>query len=691
MSKNTNNKHAVSEITQLQAIIDLAEQEDFDGLIAQFERSKFYQSQMNANDFGELCNRLKLSQQERTLLATVIRLHRSTSEAEKHLARGLLHFHQRRFAQALSEFLAAKQGSEGNPEVTILLARTHARLGQQEESSRILKATLALHSDHAGIQLEVGKVLMDDLRDVDAGLKAIEKSIDLDATVAQAHFTLGNLQKDSGQRVAAIVSYSKVLALDPQNIEALNNKGACLQVLGNHQEAIENFDKALAINPNHLFAMMNKGTSLHKLNRFDESLTVTSRAFAIDPQMPEVLHNYGINLIKLGRHEEALEYFRSEILIAPNKLDVHLSLGNALHSLHKYQEAIEVFQDAINLDPNYIDAYINMAGSMQELGRHCETIELLNQALDVRPDYSDVLWNKSNSMLAFGPSQEAWEAYEHRLRISTWDPIPDLGLPLLSETDNQDGSLVVQWEQRFGDVIQMLRYVPAMEEKFDCHWQLTKPMADLARASFPDISIIGRNEVPEGAELRTPYTSLPLNSQSFAFDLLSTRDSYLTAPEANSKKWLTSLPDLAQKVGLTWRGNVNPPGRTMPLQEMETILSRFGTRLISLQMDITDKEADILKRHDVLHVGDEIETFADSAAIVENMELVISIDTALAHLAGAVGTDVWVLLKYGCDWRWYLKRSNSPWYPSAKLYRQQQLGDWSHIIENVAADLSKRW
>ena len=354
MSKNTNNKHAVSEITQLQAIIDLAEQEDFDGLIAQFERSKFYQSQMNANDFGELCNRLKLSQQERTLLATVIRLHRSTSEAEKHLARGLLHFHQRRFAQALSEFLAAKQGSEGNPEVTILLARTHARLGQQEESSRILKATLALHSDHAGIQLEVGKVLMDDLRDVDAGLKAIEKSIDLDATVAQAHFTLGNLQKDSGQRVAAIVSYSKVLELDPQNIEALNNKGACLQVLGNHQEAIENFDKALAINPNHLFAMMNKGTSLHKLNRFDESLTVTSRAFAIDPQMPEVLHNYGINLIKLGRHEEALEYFRSEILIAPNKLDVHLSLGNALHSLHKYQEAIEVFQDAINLDPNYM-------------------------------------------------------------------------------------------------------------------------------------------------------------------------------------------------------------------------------------------------------------------------------------------------------------------------------------------------
>ena len=161
-----------------------------------------------------------------------------------------------------------------------------------------------------------------------------------------------------------------------------------------------------------------------------------------------------------------------------------------------------------------------MAGSMQELGRHCETIELLNQALDVRPDYSDVLWNKSNSMLAFGPSQEAWEAYEHRLRISTWDPIPDLGLPLLSETDNQDGSLVVQWEQRFGDVIQMLRYVPAMEEKFDCPLAVDqtngRSRSGLAFQIFP---IIGRNEVPEGAELRTPYTSLPLNSQSFCIRL----------------------------------------------------------------------------------------------------------------------------------------------------------------------------
>ena len=514
-------------------------------------------------------------------------------------------------------------------------------------------------------------------------IQSFAQAIALNGRDWNAYFELGNAHRQLGDREAAINAFSKSIDINPKHADSFNNRGATLQTLDADDQALADFDNAIRLNGAHLFAWLNKGVSLNKFNRHEDSLRAFEMALAINPSMGEAYHNLGLSLLKLERNAEALRNIEAALLVDPARTDWLLSKGNALLALFRYEEAVAAFRECVDRNPDNLDARINMAGALQELAEHEKAIAILDDALAKRPGYPEAQWNRSNSLLPYGPSREAWEAYEQRLHLSVYEKLPEYGLPLLGTHDIRGRKLLVQWEQRFGDVLQMLRYVPGVSQQCEAHWQVAPPLLDLVKASFPDIAICGRQECPPGLDTRIPYTSLPLAMKTFAVEEIPSSTPYLRASDVARKKWAGTREAGRPNVGVAWRGNAHPPGRSVPLEQFAALLDFPEMHFISLQVDATPEEEALLKRHGVANLGRDVKSFDDSAALLGELDLVITIDTAIAHLSGALGCKTFVLLKYGADWRWLLKRSDSPWYPTATLFRQSSLGNWKDMVSAV--------
>lgn len=592
-------------------------------------------------------------------------------------------------AQPGSAIASAKSCLKLNPKnipALLTLATALRVTGQAKAAIGALSDALKLAPDNAAVHTQLGETLLGN-KQTEQAIAAFTKALSLDKSDFKALFNLGNIHKSMGNLDKAHKAYTLALKFNPGHVEALNNRGACFQVKDRDKEAIKDFDAAISLDRRHLFAWLNKGVSHLKLEQFRQSLAALDMAFAIDPNMPDIYNNYGLALIKMQRFEESLAYFDAMMLLAPDRKESFLSKGNALNGMRNPDEAIEVFQQALDRFPDYNDARVNMAGALQELARHEDAIAILDEALALKPDFPEAMWNKSNSMLTAGPSEDAWKAYEHRLHISVGKPLADYGLPLLSTTAPKGKKLLVQWEQRFGDVIQMLRYAPELENISDCTWQVTDAMIDLFKASFPNLKTCGVKDCPPGLDARTPYTSLPLNLQNFSVESIPNSTPYLKASPQSVKTWKKRSELKQRRIGITWRGNLKPPGRSIPIDQLGPFFEEFHSQLVSLQMDPNEQEAQTLGNFSIPSLGSEIKTFDESAGLLCNLDTIITIDTAVAHLAGALGRQTKILLKYGCDWRWMLERDDSPWYPTAKLYRQTSLDDWSDVIARASADI----
>jgi len=605
-------------------------------------------------------------------------------------AKGELELHSGRFANAIQYFKKVLLVAPEQMDAKILLSQACLAMGQTDQAISELEAVARHRPAQFEIHVELGKAYLSK-GDAEKSIKSLVTAISLNKRDFNAFFNLGNAHKLRGRLEDAIGAFSQALEINPRHAEAYNNRGATFQVLNRDSEAVADFDNALRIDGRHLFAWINKGVSLCKIGQYEASVRAFDMCLAINPNLGEIYHNLGLALLKLDRNAEALAVFETAMLVDPQKQQWLLSKGNALNAMHRYEEAVAVFRETIVKNPQSTDAHINMAGALQELARHQEAIEVLDKALEIKPGYSEALWNKSNSMLAYGPSQEAWEAYEHRLHLSVHEKLPDFGLSLLGSADPRGRKLLIQWEQRFGDVIEMLRYAPRLQEICECHWQLAPPLVDLVKASFPSLSICGLDECPPGLDTRMPYTSLPLAAKTFSIAAIPSQIPYLRSSPAAREKWQSALDKGSVNIGVTWRGNAKPPGRTIPIEIAAPIFSQRGVNFVSLQKDASSEEERILEKFGIKNLGRDIKTFDDSAALMTGLDLVISIDTAVAHLAGAIGCTTWILLKYGCDWRWLLERSDCPWYPTATLYRQEKLGDWSRVVERVSADLARKF
>ena len=424
-----------------------------------------------------------------------------------------------------------------------------------------------------------------------------------------------------------------------------------------------------------------------RARRYEQAVRAAARALELRPGDWRLAGIRGDALAALGRNAEAVSAYGLALALNPGRPELLVAQGKALHTLGRYEEAIQNCQSALRVRPDDIVALNRQGNALLALGRPREAIEFYDRVIAIRPEVAATKWNKGTAMLSLGLSREAWELCECRLQASSYVNLPTLGLPVLSGRPPKGAKVVVQWEARIGDVIQMLRYVPALRDN-ESWLQIAPPLRKLAARSFPQARVVGVREAGQ-ATCRIPFTSLPLAMETFSEADIPSAVPYLVPDAAQVERWRRAVGCAGvPRIGVVWRGNPVPAGRSVALDVLRPIFDAPQATFVTLQKNLGDDERSMLQGMANVSVLDgELASFDDTAAAVAGLDLVVTIDTALAHLAGALGRPTWVLLKVGCVWRWMSSRDDTPWYPTAQLFRQSATGDWAAVVRRLCKAL----
>jgi tetratricopeptide (TPR) repeat protein len=529
--------------------------------------------------------------------------------------------------------------------------------------------------------------------------KAAIGHLDLALTVnpndAAAYNYRGATLKELGRPDDALASYSKAIALNPNFADAYYNRGNALKEQRGFEEALTDYDQALALNPDHADAFNSRGTALRALRRLEEALASYDRAIALRPDNADALYNRSNVLNELKRFEEALTDCDQAIAIRPNLAEAFNNRGNALKDLGRREEAIASYDRAIALKPDYADAYNNRGTALLDLKRIDEALASYDQAIAIKPDYADGFWNRALCRLLLGRCDEGWSDYEWRWNTDRMAPERrNFKRPQwFGKTDIAGKSILLHAEQGYGDAIMAARYVRRVIEKgARVILEVPAPLVPLLAEIEGVSQVVAKGHQLPAFELHCPFLSLPL-AFGTTLSTIPADIPYLSVPKMHAEKWLQRLPRSDKpRVGITWTGSPTHKRdheRSIALRRMEPVLSRTDLQLFSVQKFLREEDAEILRDHPhITNLGDSIETFADTAAIISTLDLVLSVDTSVVHLAGALGKPVWVMLPFVPDWRWLLDRNDSPWYPTARLFRQSRIDDWEGVIEEVSKKLS---
>ena len=525
---------------------------------------------------------------------------------------------------------------------------------------------------------------------LDIALQNCEQAIALKPDYPEAYNARGNVLLRLMHYEDAVASFDRAIELKPYYPQAYNSRGNALQALRRFEEAVESYEYAITLKADYAAAYSNRGNAFQSLKRFEDAIDSYGKAITLKPDYGDAYNNRGVALKRLERFDEALQNFETAIVLLPDRAGLHNNRGNALQELKRFEDAIESYDTAIALSPDYPDAYCNRGVALHELKRFNEATESFDKALALKEDYHEARYARALANLLTGQFEIGWRGYEARKNRSR-RPVGNRrwGKPLwLGETDISGKTILVDWEQGFGDAIQACRYIRLLENGgarvlFAPHKELQTLMRGLnANAHIVDLDA----DIPE-FDLHCPLMSLPL---AFKTDIATIPSaSYISANEEKVEGWKHRLGRKTKsRVGIVWRGNPIPDkGRSIEFQLFRRLFdARF--EFISLQKEVTDTERAQLDLAGFRHAGDALADFSDTAALCVLMDLVISVDTSVAHLAGALGIPAWVLLTWVPDWRWLLDRDDSPCYPSMRLFRQKARGDWNGVLERLELELT---
>jgi tetratricopeptide (TPR) repeat protein len=506
---------------------------------------------------------------------------------------------------------------------------------------------------------------------------------------------LGVIKLQSGELAEALRLMAAALKAKPKSPDVLINHGLALNSLGRHDEALASFEAVIAIKPNSAEAYNNRGSVLGKLGRSGEALESYERALALKRDYAEAHFNRSNLLMQLKRFEEALAAAERALALRPNYMKAYNNRANLLNALGRHEEALASAGRAQALDPKFSDAHYNAGNALARLGRHEEALDAFDRALTLNPNHAEAQWNAALARLRLGDLRNGLKQYEWRWRQGDAAkarrsfPQPQWrGEPLAGKT------LLLHAEQGLGDTIQLVRYVPLLAAQgarviVEVQPALKSLLADFAGAA----QVIAFGESLPPFDLYCPMLSLPA---AFGTDLdtVPAKIPYLAADEERIAEWRGRLPaQPGLRVGLVWSGNPthqNDRHRSIPLAQLACLLDVPETNFVSLQKDVREEDAAVLADAPrVAPIGGGLRDFRDTAAVIALLDLVIAVDTSVAHLAGAMGKPVWVLVPFCPDWRWMLERADSPWYPSARLFRQPAIGDWQRAISQVRAALAE--
>jgi tetratricopeptide (TPR) repeat protein len=607
---------------------------------------------------------------------------------------GLRHHRAGGLDRAEALYRAALADQPDNADALHLLGVLRHQQGSAAEAIELIGRAIALNPAYAGAHNSLGFVLWDLGRPADAAAHYRE-AVRLAPGFADAHCNLGAALSRLGHPAEAVASYREALRLRPDYPEAHNNLASALCDLGRPAEAVTSCREALRLRPDYADAHSNLGNALRALGRPVEAMASYRTALRLRPNQPEAHCNLSNALRDVGRTAEAAASCREALRLRPNYPEAYLNLGNALRELGRTAEAAASYREALRLRPDYPDAQNNLGAVAWDLGQAADAEASYRAALRLRPGFAEAHSNLANVLLLTGRLAEGWEENEWRWQARHLAAdTRRFAAPLWNGEPIGDRVILLHAEQGLGDTLQFCRYVPLVGAGARVVLEVQAPLVRLLLRLPGVAKLVTRGDRLPPFDLHCPLLSLP-RALGTTLDTIPGTTPYLAADAALAAKWRERLAGLAGlRVGLVWAGGRRPDPnlaivdrrRSIALDRLAPLGAVPGVSLVSLQKgpaSRVDPPPD-LALHDFTA---ELQDFADTAALVDGLDLVISVDTAVVHLAGALGKPVWLLNRFDTCWRWLLGRDDSPWYPQLRQFRQPTPGDWDSVIREVRDSL----
>jgi tetratricopeptide (TPR) repeat protein len=606
---------------------------------------------------------------------------------------------------ALSQYAEAEQSCRQALRLEEDFAAAHNTLAviyikqrRFDEAVGSCRRALTLRPESALAQYTLGLALHESGRP-DEAAAACRRAIDGDPTLAAAHYELGRILQEQGDDSAAFEQYRNALRINPRFAEAEQGAGTILHRWSLLDEAIASYQRVLAIQPNYAQAHCNLGSALKDLGHRAEAGQCYQRALECDPALPEANFNLGLLLQDQGQADAAIQCYEAAVRARPSYAQAYNNLGTLYSARGEMDRAAECYAKTLAIRPDSAEALNNLGNLRKMQGQVDEARDCYERSLAANSSYAPAHNNRALLLLAAGDYAAGWPEYEWRLLCPDFFN-PPFNCPRWRGEPLEGRTLFVHAEQGLGDTLQFIRFVRPARERFgSIKLEVQPPLKPLLQHSgFGDVAqLVGQEEPPGGFELHVPLLSLP-GILGITPHNIPAAGGYLSADPRLVDHWRGVLGDDGSlKVGIAWQGkptHLADRFRSIPLAQFAP-LARDGIELVSLQKGFgTEQLADVAGQFRVRDLGPDFDTthgaLMDTAAVMKNLDLVVTADTVIAHLAGALGVETWIVLTLVPDWRWMFERSDTPWYTSVRLFRQSRIGDWPEVFERVAQALDQR-
>jgi tetratricopeptide (TPR) repeat protein len=522
----------------------------------------------------------------------------------------------------------------------------------------------------------------------------LEKALLLDPGNADINYDLGNLFHEMGMIDDAIFHFSKALQLKPLTDYFHNNLGVAYMDKGNLSEALTQFQKAIEINPYSAEAYNNVGLVFQNEHEVDRAIAYFRKAIQYDSHSVKAYNNLGNAFKGKGLIDDALFCYQKALELSSDCSDAYFNIANILDEKEEIDSAILYYEKALGFQNNDPDIHNNLGFAYFKKGDFFNAMNFYKEALRLDCNFAEAHWNHALFLLLTGNFIEGWEEYEWRSR--TKNAISDLRefqQPRWNGSHSPNSTMFLHAEQGFGDTIQFIRYISLVAPRCkEVIVECQKDLIPLIRAVKGVHKVIAHGDQMPDFDIHCPLLTLPFIFQT-TLDSIPGDVPYLIADPSLTQKWKEELGKAKGRlrIGIAWAGNpshLNDRNRSCRIEDLIPLLQTGGVTYFSLQKNMTiEQDKHLQKETNIIELTENIKDFSDTAAIIENLDLVISVDTSVAHLAGALGKPVWTLLPFVPDWRWMLNREDSPWYPTMRLFRQTSRGDWISVVERVRKEI----
>jgi tetratricopeptide (TPR) repeat protein len=576
-----------------------------------------------------------------------------------------------------------------NADALCYLAMLRCQQKRFDQGVDLLQRALAVEPQRASAHNLLGMALHR-LGRRDEALAHFLRAIAADPELAQAHGNRGLLLDEMGRHAEALACFDRALTIDPSSPVVWCNRGIALRHLARNEEAIASFDRAIALRPDAAEFHLNRGIALMDLWRMAEALPALDRAIALEPQLADAHSNRGIVMRLVGRFQEALASHDRAAALRPGEPGLIVSRAHSLRKLGRFEEAHAEYVRALQINPDLAAAHLGRGILLLELARYEEAQAAVEHAKSLDPYAPEHPNTLAYLQLLRGDWENGWNNYENRSRTRNpaYFPLPYTrwyGAPLAGER------LVVLTEQGMGDAIQFCRFAPILAERgFDVTVLTERPLARLL-ATLPGVKVA--TTADEIEQDPRPIRWVPLMSVPGILgvrpDTIPAQVPYLSPDPALVEAWGRRLGGEGFKVGICWKSGPQAErisrSRDVPLADWAPLADIPGVRLITLQLGPGLEEIrHVPFRERIERIDDSVKDWVDTAAVMMNVDLVVTCDTSVPHLAGALARPTMLALPPVACWRWQLDRDDNPWYPSIRLFRKSMTGDWRDVIERIA-------